>query len=888
MAPKKGMKRGAPPADAQHDPARQKRAKIHAARSIPVQPPDAAFKDGELDLQAFVAAHEFEIRALEQSMASSKAVSASRAFQKVPRGLRRRNASHNPKRIPRRLRARARREMMDDNTPTVEARRRKPRTTRARLRAETAKKIALLVARKRRKKLKDGGGATAAAAGAAAEPVDVVVGRKPRPKIRRNQLNEPPRPAAKFRRRQINKTWLPTHTWHAKRARMTDPKSPLWRFAIPVTPNEKIHRLTHRSHGDRGTMLWDMSYMSTVGLYGCVAGVERVLRRGLGIDQDSCWNERGRRWRAGTRSWSGLLSREKEPCRRVICPATVVWKAASPEEGDKRQVYLRVHPSAFLELFNELLRLTKMEKPRMYIEDLRFEIGSLELSGPASTEALLAVLEPFTKDDDVPPSKHAGIFNSLDGLTNPATLPAGALLAFCIQDPRLRFPPRRRSFSVDDEAQMKLLRTVAEWSADEDPESSALFDRDARHRASCLPSQKSIDRRRGAAAAAGQVPTLTPVDPPIPIMLIASRSTGFLHHHLYHSQGSWTVLAPWKCIPGLWHSLVRMPLSCGSVPRFGGLSQVMQVSHERGVPWFPADFPATDAGARWEADQRLSRRDQWRRRPKSKRLSWDAVDLGAGRRGEVGDGLACHFELLLSLPRREAPSSPSPPPAEEGGGTENEEDKAEEKEQDAFPSLARLTTLSQGQLTRLLKDPTLPPPPQEATVQVRLRLSGRGKAKACARIYRLPSPPPDAAQVASAAASSSTSLPPDLRAQWLATRTNRQSRGQRGGSRGKATMSTSVSDMEVRKRILARQLLNYDGSTDENRHPLIPSRDHLIGFVTSGAFSLVAGHAVAFASLCASSVVADLRDASSSSDARYCIVRNAGENVGWLARWEAL
>ncbi|RDA90637.1 hypothetical protein CP533_6840 [Ophiocordyceps camponoti-saundersi (nom. inval.)] len=756
MAPK-GKKRDAPPADAQHDPARQKRAKIHAARSIPVQPPDAAFKDGELDLQAFVAAHEFEIRALEQSMASSKAVGASRAFQKVPRGLRRRNASHNPKRIPRRLRARAKREMVDDNTPLVEARRRKPRTTRARLRAETAKKIALLVARKRRKKLKDGG---------AAEPVGAVVGRQPRPKIRRNQLNEPPRPAAKFRRRQINKTWLPTHAWHAKRARMTDPKNPLWRFAIPVTPNDKVYRLTHRSHGDRGTMLWDMSYMSTISLYGSVAGVERVLKR-VGIDQDSCWNERGRRWRAGARAWSGLLSREKEGCRRLVCPATVVWKATSPDEGDKRQVYLRVHPSAFLELFEELLRLTKMEKPRMYIEDLRFEIGSLELSGPASTEALLAVLTPFTKDG-VPQSKHAGVFTSLDGLTNPATLPAGALLAFCIQDPRLRFPPRRRPFPTgDDEAQMKLLRIVAEWPADEEPESSALFDRNARHRASCLPSQKAIDRRRGAAAA-GQPPPLTPVDPPIPIMLIASRPTGF-----HHSQGSWTVLAPWKCIAGLWHSLVRTPLASGSVPRFGGLSEAIQVSHERGMPWFPADFPATDAGARWEAEQRVSRRDQWR---------------------------------------------------------------------------------------------------------LRLTLTGRGTAKPCARIYRLP--PQTEAEVPS---SIRTTLPHDLRAQWLATRNHRLF--QRGK---KNPRDSKTRDMEVRKKLLARELLQPEDANEiVMRHPLIPSRDQLIGFVTSGCFNLVAGRGVAFGCVLAASVVADLREAGA-DEAGFCVVRNAGENVGWLARWEAL
>ncbi|UZP37578.1 hypothetical protein NXS19_005394 [Fusarium pseudograminearum] len=62
----------------------QRRQMVYAARSIPAQPAEAVIKDGNLDVQAFVAAREFEIRALEQSKATSKAVSSSRAFQKPP------------------------------------------------------------------------------------------------------------------------------------------------------------------------------------------------------------------------------------------------------------------------------------------------------------------------------------------------------------------------------------------------------------------------------------------------------------------------------------------------------------------------------------------------------------------------------------------------------------------------------------------------------------------------------------------------------------------------------------------------------------------------------------------------------------------------------------
>lgn len=90
----------------------RKRAKTFDARSLAVQSADAALSaSGELNVAAYVEAREFEIRALESGMQRSKSALTSRAFQKVPRALRRRTASHNVKRVPRRLRARAKREV---------------------------------------------------------------------------------------------------------------------------------------------------------------------------------------------------------------------------------------------------------------------------------------------------------------------------------------------------------------------------------------------------------------------------------------------------------------------------------------------------------------------------------------------------------------------------------------------------------------------------------------------------------------------------------------------------------------------------------------------------------------------------------------------------------
>jgi ribonuclease P/MRP protein subunit POP1 len=90
----------------------RKRARTHDARALAVQSTDAALSStGELDVAAFIGAREYEIRALEDGMQKSKSALSTRAFQKVPRALRRRTASHNVKRVPRRLRARAKREV---------------------------------------------------------------------------------------------------------------------------------------------------------------------------------------------------------------------------------------------------------------------------------------------------------------------------------------------------------------------------------------------------------------------------------------------------------------------------------------------------------------------------------------------------------------------------------------------------------------------------------------------------------------------------------------------------------------------------------------------------------------------------------------------------------
>lgn len=116
MPPNTSKKRKQPPSTASLDQsgraATTKRVKSSSARSILSQASDKALnQNGDLDVASFVKAREFEIKALEASMTASKQSLTSRAFQQVPRSMRRRTASHNVKKVPKRLRARAAKEV---------------------------------------------------------------------------------------------------------------------------------------------------------------------------------------------------------------------------------------------------------------------------------------------------------------------------------------------------------------------------------------------------------------------------------------------------------------------------------------------------------------------------------------------------------------------------------------------------------------------------------------------------------------------------------------------------------------------------------------------------------------------------------------------------------
>ncbi|KAL9107005.1 MAG: hypothetical protein Q9227_008041 [Pyrenula ochraceoflavens] len=921
----------------------RKRQKTQDNRFIPSQPFDAAASQtGDLDVAAFVAAREYEIKALDSAISSSKKSLALRAFQEVPRNMRRRTASHNVKRVPKRLRSLARKQMKEDNTPTV-TRNKRVKSVRMRLRIEGMKRVKRKIANAR------------AQANTRSKSVTDARHEKGRnadrtnkdtraPRITKNALSDPPRATSKFKKRQVKKTWLPTHLWHAKRARMTKPQEPLWRMAIPLRPTEKSYRPTHRAANSRGCIAWDTSYVSTIAAVGSDASLTGMLKSiDFGILSEgaeaSIWGPKGAKWREGLKHASGWVHERDQP-KRPIAPVTVIWCASCAnfkegptrttktfQNGDeqhsetdqqsqaekkserrpKSRLFIRVHPAAFLQLWEELIKDAKIQKPAVLLEDLRFQIGSIQVTGPSSTDCLLDVLKPVIPQSST--TAPARIFQSLKGMSNAASAPNDSLLAFEVKDPRLRQSEasQHTSFDSEDESEdsAKLAELLVQWPLDANEQSAQIFSQKHRvHATQSLPSQKAINRRK-ALAPRGQTPSAKSSDPKIPAMLLSARSRGSPN-----AQGSWTVLLPWRCVEIVWRCLMYFPLPSGGQPRFGGLEQERQTALERGDAWFPGDFPGTEAGKSWARSEAIERQKMWERKPLGRRINFASMKLRKDnqQKGELGSPWDCDWTYLTSLPSRRAARHPA---GDSGSCGNNEKSSGLET---SLPTLSTVSNTTQSTTTTHLVPP-LPLAKIQNTalgsskpllLTVKVTFVSRGTPTPCARIYSLPN------EVDSS----------DLRERWLALDSQQQKHSAsstakalsqdklnwRGTVRAHQVYSNELDDLEKmsvhvgnppgdvfeefqrkpksnkRRRAKNKEAEAKTANSDAHNVPLdhhsedgvsalsstrtaltksffageaqeaadyppLPGENDLIGFVTSGAYNLSEGRGVAIGSL---------------------------------------
>ncbi|KAK6526677.1 hypothetical protein TWF281_009880 [Arthrobotrys megalospora] len=617
-----------------------KRRKRQDAREISVQTSENAFWDGQFDPVSFVNAREYEIKSLLRSMNSSKNAQRKRAFQSLPRELRRRTAAHNPSRVPKRVRATAQIELADDNT-TLQKKRRDYRPNARRLNAHQLRMLSVRT-------------------GDLSTSSDSRQASSKGPSRIRSRLGSK---SSRYRKRQKHKTWLPTHIWCAKRARMVCK----WGFSLADTPNLKCYRPTYRAATRDGCVAVDTSYYATI----LLEGQEKELKRSLAKflpPRDRAFV--GKSVISGESVRSTWMYEEGEWPNGALTPIQIFWCPESVKEHEPRKVVLRVHPASWDDAWKVATASTAASK--CTCKNLRFEIGSIGLTGPRTVKVLHALL--------------GSSFDFENMLVDRITYGSG-------KDPRLGSFYLRRQIPVPPVEEDLITAPV-----------ESLFNTKCRNASvNAQVSQKTLNSHVSRLVSGDSTRSLSYTKIPFVLMRELVGVQADLGHSNPEPPSShrWSILLPWKWVRPFWLVLMRM-----TGVRLGGLKELEQLTLEGGLGYFPIDFPSTKAGRAEALEKTKERLDRAKRRStmKTKGASKKSVPA-APADSEVGTGYP--WDQVLE--------------------TGNHLPCKEPKVWQLTPDLVRLFwKSSQG---------TLPPSLSSSVFAARIRVFGRGNIDPNAHIY---------------------------------------------------------------------------------------------------------------------------------------------------------
>ncbi|KAK4482564.1 hypothetical protein RD792_009724 [Penstemon davidsonii] len=276
---------------------------------------------------------------------------------------------------------------------------------------------------------------------------------------------------------------LRTHLWHAKRYTMTK----LWGFHIPLG-------LHGRGRGSRamlkklksGVLVHDASYCGTVQLEGPQDKLVSILSSVLVHSQSHC-EAISHDILAGNIFGSAVLHSAGNPCCPSIAPVTYMWRPLRRtntdteghdvhvsndqqnfEESTFRQLWVWIHAAAFGEAYETLRRACEMEMDRSsgvaQCISLEGQLGKLELVGSKAFELLQKTLFPVrcisenywhlkkcsadVHDDHTEPEKRC-IINNFDQISSSAIIPV------TVMDPRTS--TKKGDFSAPEGNSLNLL-----------------------------------------------------------------------------------------------------------------------------------------------------------------------------------------------------------------------------------------------------------------------------------------------------------------------------------------------------------------------------------------------------------------------------------------------
>ncbi|KAF9111129.1 hypothetical protein BGX27_005364 [Mortierella sp. AM989] len=555
----------------------QQARSIQTQGSISAMSQDSPSASGSLkaartvDVVNFAEARAFEINAMHSAMESSKNSAVQRAFQSLPRNLRRRAASHNIKRLPVRLRERAKREVESD---------------------------------------------------------PVKKGKKP---DNRHKKRRPGTISQEYLRRQGTKQWLETHIWHAKRMKMIE----TWGYKLAEHSNENGIKSAYKSSHHQCIIqdssynrcleitgpkrdisavfdhILDPTMPSLISAR-CVTG-KRLFTAFL-YDFD-CFPQSliapaTFLWRQQQDTTSGSDSMEID------------------ELSIQGQLWVWIHPSAFehakAKIQDAVLKTGKVED--IQVKDLEDSLVMFDFTGPRSTALLQAVLKPCKFDSAKSYEEAHRTWETISSLRTSSSLPPGIALGLLVDDPRLTFPhkPEPRLASIPIAQSKSLQNLITHWPST--IAKSSLWDAQERDRLlnSIIPESK-LNERRAQNLVPGTKLTPTEADSQIPIILVQREGQPQIQRApgggSSEYECGWTLILPKGWAMPFWKSMIF----AGARP--GGLRERRSFHFETRQSCFPYDFPATAAYEAYAEECKKEAQAKYERKPVAKRINYSKMGV---------------------------------------------------------------------------------------------------------------------------------------------------------------------------------------------------------------------------------------------------------------------
>ncbi|TFK70360.1 POP1-domain-containing protein [Pluteus cervinus] len=600
----------------------KKKQKVVAARTIAVQknaipgpstiPNSMKGLPGAIDVEKFAEARAFEIDAMQDAIKNASSAATHRAWQVLPRHLRRRAASHDVRRVPLRLREKARSEM------------------------DPVKKKAL-----NRTLHKPGKG---------------------KKKTRTEDLLK----------RQRDKSWLETHLWHAKRMHMEE----MWGYRLAVQPTEKSFRPSHRASTQGSIIhdASYFSFIELKGPGEILKKVLCLCSDPQGAGPGSPRYYNGDRalethiyrpggypfgyvapimviWKANP-----IVSQDTETQKKSKTSSNDKGKGkekGTPSADLEKVVWIRIHPSVSGEIKTILQStisavLENHQKEggvvvEIQMSELRDEVNVFEILGPKSNQVMRGALKPIPQDRR---EDFVKFWSGFAKLQTSGSLPRGVMIGFTVTDPRLSFPPSNAKMPTDENGE---LLPPPQITPSVDLAQCDIWDDRVRLSLSKPRYTKAeLDERRSKNLVPGTPLQVERQDNRVPVLLIQSslgsdNAPGEALH-------GWTMIVPAGWSMAFWSSLTF------TGTRVGGQRERQTQAFEAGTAYFPRDFPLTPSYGEYVRKSELQESDAWYKKPPAKRVNYPTLKVRSPWRAD--------WEVILGIEQVPTQSDDSYLPAQ--------------------------------------------------------------------------------------------------------------------------------------------------------------------------------------------------------------------------------